>query len=149
MRTAAVTSLALETASATFKDPPDGLLHIPRHPAVVVAPPPVKTKYRDPTSVNYVGIDFTITVFIVNHLATAFEADVAAIARTALLFQWRAVSFVLLAHTIKVAGAGHAAAPIELDWRFAHEFVLAVKLPPRNVHVHPAHTVVIVRRNFG
>src|SRR5205085_6849140 len=79
-----------------------------------------------------------------NHLATAFESDERPIDAAALLLQAHAVAFMFFAGVIEIADARHPASAVDFDVVSAQKFVLAVELPPRNVHVHSADAIVIV-----
>ena len=125
-----------------------GFLHIFRHLDFVVAPLPVETQHGDAPLVDSGRIDLAVAILIGNHFAATGESNERAVFFLALLLQRRAVAFKLVAQVIVVANAGHAAAAAEFGVVSAEKIVLAIVLPPRQVHVHAAHAVVIVRRHL-
>ena len=98
--------------------------------------------------VHGVGIDIAVAVLVGNHFAASGETDVGAVPAAAVLFERRAVSFMLFAGILELAHARHAPAAAKLDVVSAQKIILAVVSPPRHVQVHAAHAVMIVRRHF-
>src|SRR5579863_656623 len=141
-------SVGQVSAARSFHDGTVSFLHVARHFDFVVAPFPVKAEDRNAPLVDYVRIDFAIAVFVGNHLATTRETDVGAIFFPAFLFEGDTVAFIVVAQVVPVAHAGHAAPAAELGVVPAQDFVLAVKLPPGQVHVRSANALVVVRRHF-
>ena len=125
-----------------------GFLHIFRHLDFVVAPLPVETQHGDAPLVDSGRIDFAVAIFVGNHFTATGESNERAVLLLALLLQRRAVAFELVAQVIEVADARHVASAAKLDVIAAQELVLAIELPPRQVHMHAANAVVIVRRHF-
>src|SRR6202022_2329943 len=66
----------------------------------------------------------------------------------AALFEGGSIAFEVLADSVELAHPGHAAPTIEFNVVPAEKFILAVISPPRNVHVHPAHAIVVVWRHL-
>src|SRR5437870_5610038 len=83
-----------------------------------------------------------------NHFTAASEANVIAIRCAASLLQTRAVAFGVFAKGMKVADAGHAPSAAKFNVITAQEIILAIKLPPRHVHVHATNSIVVVRWHF-
>src|SRR4051812_8860561 len=123
-------------------------LHVARHLHFVIGPLPMETQNGNSPLVHHGGINLAVAVFVGDHLPTSSKADAGAISAPALLLQGGTVSFKVIANIVKVGHARHIATAAKLDVVAAKVVVLAVELPPRNVHVHSAHTIVVVRRNF-
>ena len=141
-------SRAQKRPAAGFDDGAKSFLHILRHLDFVIAPLPVEAQDRNAPLIDRVRIDIAVTVLVGNHLATAFEADKCSVHAAALLFQTRAVAFELIAYTVKLAHTWHRPAPIDFYVISAQKIILAIELPPRNINMHAADSVMIVRRNF-
>src|SRR5207244_10452353 len=98
--------------------------------------------------VHDVRIGLAVRSRIGQQFAAARDADVCAVNLAGALLQLCAVTLFVVTESIKHAHAGHVRATPEFDVVSAREIVLAVKFPPRYVHVHSADAVVIVRWNF-
>src|SRR5437016_1964465 len=124
------------------------LLHILRHLDLVIAPLPMKAQHGNSPLIDSYWIYLAIALRVGNHFASAFKANVRPIHAAASVFESKTVAFKVFAHAIKFAHSRHSAAAIHLDVISPQEIILAIELPPRNVHVHPADSVVVMRRHF-
>src|SRR4051794_19034059 len=108
----------------------------------------MKTQDRDAPLILDTRIDLAERVLVGNHFAAAAESDMGAIILAAGLLQAYAVSFVLVADARELAYAGHISSPAHLNVIPAQEIILLAKQPPRHVHVHAPHTVVVMGRHL-
>src|SRR5439155_20886533 len=141
-------SRAQKRSAAGFDDRAKSFLHILRHLDLVIAPLPVEAQDRNAPLIDRVGIDIAVTVLVGNHLATAFEADKSSVHAAALLLQARAVTLELVAYAVKLADTRHRTAAIDFYVISAQKIIFAIELPPWNVNMHPANSVMIVRWNL-
>src|SRR5712692_387952 len=140
--------LRLVLAAESFHDGAERFLHVLCLAEFVLRPPEVEAEHGNAPLVHDLGIDLAVGVRIGKHLAAAGKTDAGAVNLPRALLERGAVAFLVVAQAVEHADAGHAAAAPEFDVVAAWEIVLAVEFPPRNVHVHSAHAVVIVRRDF-
>src|SRR5215470_17076986 len=139
-----------------FKESPAGdghdrakcLLHVLGHPNLVFAPFPVESQHWDTPLVSRIGINLAVAVGIGNHLAAAGKTDYSTVFAAAGLLESKAVALVAFASAIEHPNSRHVAAAAEFDVIATQKIVLAVELPPGDVHVHAAHAVMIVRRHL-
>src|SRR6516164_7380694 len=127
-----------ENTSSRLHDLAIGFLHVLRHLEFVVTPLPVKAEYRDSPLIDGCWIDLAIAILVGDHLAAAGESDIRAVLLLALALQGDPVTFNLVAEIVVISHAGHAAPATEFGVIAAQKIILAVKLPPRQVHVHSA-----------
>ena len=123
------------SSAAGFDDGAERLLHILCHFDFVVARPPVKTQHWYAPFIHCGRVEFTICIFVGQHLAQGFHPNGGAVRAAAMLLQGGAVAFALIAGVVELLHHGHEAAAAGFDVIAAQEFVLAVELPPRHVHV--------------
>ena len=94
------------------------------------------------------GINIAIALRVGNHFASAFKANVCPVHAAASVLESKTIALEFSAYIIEFAHSGHAAATVHLDVVSPQEIVLAIEFPPRNIHVHPADAIVVMRRNF-
>src|SRR5437016_349942 len=124
------------------------LLHILRHLDLVIAPLPMKAQHGNSPLIDSYWIYLAVALRVGNHFTTAFQADIGAVHGAANLLDCEAVALKFFTHAIKFAHPRHSPTTIHLDVIPPQEIVLAIEFPPGDVHVHPADSVVIVRRHF-
>ena len=108
----------------------------------------MEAKHWNPPLVHFVGIEFAKGLGIRNHLATAGKSNRRAVHLPSATFQLHAVSFFVAAENVEHSHAGHVATAPQFNVVAARKIILAIELPPRNVVVHAAHAIVIVRGHF-
>src|SRR5437879_1358178 len=118
------------------------ITYAPKFP--FVAPVAVAAQHPDPRLGHARRLDRAVAVVVGNHLATAGESDVSAIFLLAVTLERESVAFKLIAEFVIISDARQAAASPELSVVATQKIILAIELPPRQVHVHSAHAVVIV-----
>src|SRR5208283_5740610 len=132
-----------------FDDGFESLLHVLGLADFVFAPFEVKTQHRNAPLVHEIGIDFAVSVGIGNHFAASGKPNGSAVTLAAGALQIEAVALDLVAQIVEHSGTGEFASTANLNVVAAWKIILAVVLPPGNVHVHAADAIVIVRRDFG
>src|SRR6266478_3995595 len=141
-------SLGAVFTAGSFDDGAESVLHVFGLAKFVFRPLEMEAQNGNAPLVHDFGIDFAVGVGVGEHFAAAREADGGAVDLAAALLQGCAVAFLVMAEPIEHSDARHVAAAPEFNVITAGEIVLAVEFPPRDVHVHSADAVVIVRRHF-
>src|SRR5260370_14442003 len=95
-----------------------------------------------------VGTYLAVGIRIGKHFAPPGEPDMSAVGLPCALLQFHTVAFFVVAKTVEHADAGHLAPAAKFDVIPAGKIILTVKFPPRHVHMHAAHAVVVVWRHL-
>src|SRR3982074_3740676 len=135
-------------AAHSLDDGAESLLHILCLAQFVFRPAKMETQNGDAPLIDNVGIDFAVGMRVGNHFATSGESDGGAVKLSSAGFERGSVTLFVTAKLVEHSHARHVAAAIQLDVIAARKIILAIEFPPRDVQVHAADAIVIVRRHF-
>src|SRR6516225_6032846 len=94
------------------------------------------------------GIYFTVSFFIRDHLPATPEPDNRAVIRQAFLLEPWPITFKLPAHAVELPEMRHPTTACKFDVISPLECILAVEFPPRHVEVHSPYPIVIMGWHF-
>ena len=108
----------------------------------------MKAEYGNAPLVDFIGINFAVTVRVGNHLAPSSKTNESTISLATPLFEPRAVTFKFRADRLKLPDTGHSLPSSKLDVIAAQEVILPIELPPGDIHVEASNAVVVMRRDL-